>query len=148
MELAAAEARGAGKAVSLELFADPALPAAVGDPDTVYRVLVNLVKNALDAVADGGTVRIEARVAVGMRVRRGGRRGRNTLELAVADDGAGMTGEQAEKAFLPFYTTKPKGTGLGLVMARQAVARQGGTLEIRSAPGRGTTVTISLPAAP
>jgi signal transduction histidine kinase len=118
----------------------------VGDPDTVYRVLVNLLKNALDAVGTGGTVRVSARVAVGMRVRRGRGRGRSTLELSVADDGTGMTAEEAEKAFLPFYTTKPKGTGLGLVVARQSVARQGGTMEIRSAPGRGTTVTISLPA--
>jgi signal transduction histidine kinase len=59
-----------------------------------------------------------------------------------------MTGEELRKALLPFYTTKSRGTGLGLVMARQAVTRLGGKLEIRSSPGVGTSVKISLPAGP
>lgn len=148
VELAGAEAKGAGKRIALELSVDPSLPPAAGDGETVYRVVVNLLKNALDAVADGGTIRVSARVSAALRVRKVKGRSRPSLEVAVSDDGAGMTEEEAAKAFLPFYTTKPRGTGLGLVMARQSVARQGGTLSIRSAPGKGTTVTITLPAGP
>jgi signal transduction histidine kinase len=59
-----------------------------------------------------------------------------------------MSEEDARKALLPFYTTKPKGTGLGLVMARQAVTRHGGKLEIKSVRGAGTAVKISLPVDP
>jgi signal transduction histidine kinase len=85
---------------------------------------------------------------VNYRVARGRGRKRSFLEIEIADDGAGMTGEEVRKALLPFYTTKPKGTGLGLVMARQAVTRHGGKLEIRSARGAGTAVRISLPVDP
>ena len=76
-----------------------------------------------------------------------GRR-RSFVEIAVTDDGPGMSEADARRALLPFFTTKPGGTGLGLVMARQAVSRHGGTLEIKSVRGKGTTVKISLPVDP
>jgi signal transduction histidine kinase len=75
-------------------------------------------------------------------------RKRSFVEIEVAVSGIGMTAEELHKARLPFYTTKPRGTGLGLAMARQAASRHGGTLEIMSTPGEGTTVKISLPVDP
>jgi two-component system nitrogen regulation sensor histidine kinase GlnL len=116
-----------------------------GHPDTIYRALLNVMKNAVEAIERAGTVRIEARMNVNYRFARGRGKKRSFLEIEIADSGVGMGEEELRKALLPFYTTKPKGTGLGLVMARQAVTRHGGKLEIRSTRGAGTTVKISLP---
>ncbi|MBP2687464.1 MAG: gnfL [Deltaproteobacteria bacterium] len=147
-QLLLSEARAQGKEVRFELRADPSLPPASGHPDTVYRVLLNVLKNAVESIEQAGTVRIEARLNVNYRFARGRGRKRSFLEVEIADSGKGMTGEELRKALLPFYTTKSRGTGLGLVMARQAVTRLGGKLEIRSSPGVGTSVKISLPAGP
>jgi signal transduction histidine kinase len=70
------------------------------------------------------------------------------VDILIADDGVGMSEGEMRRAFLPFYTTKAKGTGLGLVMARQSISRHGGKLAIKSVRGEGTTVTISLPVTP
>ncbi|HEX9204948.1 MAG TPA: ATP-binding protein [Candidatus Deferrimicrobiaceae bacterium] len=147
-QLLLSEARPEGKKIAFEVRVDPSLPPVSGHPDTIYRALLNVMKNAVEAIGSSGTVRIEARMNVNYRVARGRGRRRSFLEIEIADDGAGMTGEEARKALLPFYTTKPKGTGLGLVMARQAVTRHGGKLDIRSARGAGTAVRISLPVDP
>jgi two-component system nitrogen regulation sensor histidine kinase GlnL len=147
-QLLLSEARSKGKGVAFEMRVDPSLPPVSGHPDTVYRALLNVMKNAVEAIAGTGTVRVEARMNVNYRVARGRGKKRSFLEIEIADNGAGMTEEELRKALLPFYTTKPKGTGLGLVMARQAVTRHGGKLEIRSTRGTGTTVKISLPVDP
>jgi two-component system nitrogen regulation sensor histidine kinase GlnL len=127
---------------------DPSLPPVSGHPDTVYRALLNVLKNAVEAIREDGKVTIQARLNVNYRFAVGRGRKRSFLEVEIADTGEGMTEEELRKAHLPFYTTKPDGTGLGLAMARQAVARQGGKLEIKSTPGAGTTVKISLPVEP
>lgn len=147
-QLLLSESRAQGKEVRFELRVDPSLPPVSGHPDTVYRALLNVMKNAVEAIERAGTVRIEARMNVNYRFARGRGRKRSFVEVEIADSGAGMTGEELRKALLPFYTTKARGTGLGLVMARQAVTRLGGKLEIRSSPGAGTAVKISLPVDP
>jgi two-component system nitrogen regulation sensor histidine kinase GlnL len=147
-ELLKAEVRAQGKEIVFERQVDPSLPHVSGHPDTIFRAVVNILKNAVEAIERKGTIRIHARMNVNFRVSRGRGRKRSFLEISIADDGAGMSEEDARKAFLPFYTTKPKGTGLGLVMARQAVTRNGGKLEIKSVRGAGTTVKISLPVEP
>jgi two-component system nitrogen regulation sensor histidine kinase GlnL len=147
-QLLLSEARAGGKAVRFELRMDPSLPPVSGHPDTVYRALLNVLKNAVEAIREDGKVTIQARLNVNYRFAVGRGRKRSFLEVEIADTGAGMTEEELRKAHLPFYTTKPDGTGLGLAMARQAVARQGGKLEIKSTPGAGTTVKISLPVEP
>ena len=147
-QLILSEARAQGKKVHVELRVDPSLPPVSGHPDTVYRVLLNILKNALEAIREAGTVRVEARMNVNYRFAVGRGRKRSFIELEIADTGVGMTEEELHKARLPFYTTKPQGTGLGLAMARQAVSRHGGKLEIMSTPGEGTTVKISLPVDP
>ncbi len=147
-QLLLSESRAQGKEVRFELRVDPSLPPVSGHPDTVYRALLNVMKNAVEAIDQAGTVRIEARMNVNYRFARGRGRKRSFIEVEIADSGMGMTGEELRKALLPFYTTKARGTGLGLVMARQAVTRLGGKMEIRSSPGAGTTVKISLPIDP
>lgn len=147
-QLLASESRAQGKRVTFELRVDPSLPPVSGHPDTVYRALLNVMKNAVESIASAGTVRVEARMNVNYRFAVGRGRKRSFLDVEIADDGVGMTEQELRKALLPFYTTKPKGTGLGLAMARQAVSRHGGKLEIRSTRGAGTTVRISLPVDP
>ncbi len=144
-ELLRADARARGKTIAFELVVDPSLPDVSGHADTIFRAVVNILKNAVEAIEGTGTVRIEARMNVNFRWGRDRGRKRSFIDVSIADDGVGMTEEDARKAILPFYTTKPKGTGLGLVMARQAVSRQGGKMEIKSVRGQGTTVRISLP---
>jgi len=147
-QLLLSEARGHGKQVAIEMRIDPSLPPVSGHPDTVYRALLNVLKNAVEAIDGAGTVRVEARMNVNYRFGVGRGRKRSYLEVEIADTGAGMGEEELHKALLPFYTTKPNGTGLGLAMARQTVTRYGGKLEIRSTRGAGTTVKISLPVDP
>ncbi len=147
-ELLRADVRAQGKTIAFELRVDPSLPDVSGHADTIFRAVVNVLKNAAEAIERTGTVRIEARMNVNFRWGRDRGRKRSFIDVVIADDGVGMTEEDARKALLPFYTTKAKGTGLGLVMARQAVSRQGGKMEIKSVRGEGTTVKISLPVDP
>ena len=105
------------------------------DPAQLENALLNLVVNARDAMPDGGSITIETR------------RDGDRVVIAVRDDGPGMDPEVADRAFEPFFTTKPKGegTGLGLATVYGAIAASGGEVTIDSAPGAGTTVSLSLP---
>jgi len=67
------------------------------------------------------------------------------VRIAVADTGVGISLEQQERIFTAFHTTKPEGTGLGLTVARDLVAAHGGTIEVQSTPGKGTTFTVTVP---
>jgi PAS domain S-box-containing protein len=102
----------------------------------LVQCFVNLITNAAQAIRPGGgTIRLGLGAAGGMVV------------ATVADDGAGMAPEVVARAFEPFYTTRPgRGIGLGLATARGIVARHGGRIDVESAPGKGCTVTVSLPA--
>lgn len=147
-ELLRSEARASGKEIDFELLADPSLPDVSGHRDMIFQAVVNVLKNAAEAIEGKGTIRIDARMNFNFRWSRGRGNKRSFLELVISDSGPGMSAEDVRKALLPFYTTKPKGTGLGLVMTRQAVTRHGGKLEIKSVRGSGTTVKISLPVDP
>jgi len=115
----------------LELSADDVHLDA--DPDQVARALRNLVLNALDAMPAGGTVRI--------RTERLGA----TARLQVSDAGEGLTTEECERLFTPYYTTKRHGTGLGLAIVQSVVSDHRGAISVASTPGRGSTFTIDLP---
>jgi len=147
-ELLRAEIRAQEKAIGFEMRVDPSLPDVSGHPDSIFQAIVNILKNAVEAIDRKGTIRIDGRMNFSYRWSRGRGRKRSFLELTIADTGPGMSEEDVRKALLPFYTTKPRGTGLGLVMARQAVTRHGGKLEIKSVRGAGTAVKISLPVDP
>ena len=120
--------------------------AFVADPGQIKQVLINLVRNALEASPAGGTIRLHARpVPVHAR---SDRRSGPAVELEVADEGPGMPPEVSRRLFDPFFTTKAGGTGLGLSIAARIAERHGGHLSCRTAPGRGTTFTLRLPLTP
>jgi two-component system sensor histidine kinase HydH len=98
-------------------------------------VLINLLQNALAATASGGEIRL------------GGVRENQEIRLWVQDDGKGMTSEERERMFDPFYTTRKEGTGLGLAVVQQIIEQHRGRIEVESAPGEGTRVEVTLPAA-
>ncbi len=113
------------------------LPPVVGDPVALRRIFDNLVTNALQSLpADGGAVTISTE-----------QRDR-VVRVTVADTGHGMTAEEVARALGGFYTTRPQGTGLGLSVVRRLVADHGGEVHIDTAPRRGTTVVVELPAHP
>ncbi|MFZ5511658.1 MAG: sensor histidine kinase [Pseudomonadota bacterium] len=120
----------------IELDLQP-LPPLSCHPGKLNQVFLSLVHNAAQAVADGGTVRIESACEDG------------AVRVRVCDDGAGMTSEVLARAFDPFFTTRAvgRGTGLGLTVSRDIVMAHGGRIDIDSAPGRGTTVCVTLPLA-
>ena len=129
-----AEAEASG--VTIEARAEPAaIPEVAADPASLREVLVNLVLNAVDAMPAGGRLTITTSADA---------RG---VACAVSDTGVGMSSEIQGRALEPFFTTKGvKSTGLGLSVAYGIVERHGGELRIDSAEGRGTTVTLRLPA--
>ncbi|HET6331434.1 MAG TPA: HAMP domain-containing sensor histidine kinase [Holophagaceae bacterium] len=106
----------------------------------IQQVLVNLVANARDAIASSGTVRVEL-------IHDAMQDGQPCAVMAVSDSGSGMSSEVMEKLFQPLFTTKApgKGTGLGLASVKVIADRMHGEIQVRSAPGAGTTFTIMLP---
>jgi PAS domain S-box-containing protein len=134
--------RTLGENVRLMTDVERPLRLVEADPTQIEQVLVNLAVNARDAMPSGGELRIElANVADGPG-------GAPAVRLRVRDTGAGMTRDVVERAFEPFYTTKPKGegTGLGLATVYGIVTQTGGTIQIDSTPGEGTTIEVALPA--
>lgn len=128
------------KAENVAFRAEP-VPPVWGDPNYLGDALIAVVQNALEAA--GPTGRVE--IATGVEPRRRGTR----VVVTIADDGPGMSREFLRtRLFRPFQTTKANGVGLGLYTARNIVRFHGGSLTIRSLPGSGTTVRISLPAEP
>lgn len=111
------------------------LPPALADADQLRIVLSNLVRNARDAMPQGGMLTLSA------RVRDGG------VDLAVADTGVGIAADQLARVMEPLYTTKAKGLGLGLALARAILEKNRGSLHVASRPGAGTTFTVRLTAA-
>jgi signal transduction histidine kinase len=103
------------------------------DGEQLGRVIQNLVLNAVDAMPQGGELTI--------RTRRHGA----VVRLDVADTGEGLTDEERERLFTPYYTTKQHGTGLGLAIVQSVVSDHAGRVWVDSAPGRGSTFHIELP---
>lgn len=105
------------------------------DPELLHRALSNLVLNAMDAMPEGGVVSISARPV------------EDKVELRVADTGQGLTPEECERLFTPYYTTKQHGTGLGLAIVQSVVTDHAGTIAVESSASGGATFIITLPRA-
>lgn len=116
--------------VRTELTAD--LPAAHADPDQLKRAIRNLTLNAMDALPGGGVVTIRTREF----------NGRVCVE--VSDTGKGLTAEECERLFTPYYTTKQHGTGLGLAIVQSVISDHKGAISVESQPGQGTTFRLEL----
>jgi two-component system sensor kinase FixL len=119
--------------VQARLVEETPLPLVAFDPQQLHEVLVNLLKNALEAMPHGGEITIASRVRD------------NLVEIRVSDTGEGMPPEVAANIFRPYFTTKEKGTGLGLAICQDIIQAHGGSLSADSTPGRGSTFTIQLP---
>jgi two-component system, NtrC family, sensor histidine kinase HydH len=117
------------------------LPPVLGDGLMIRRIVENLVGNALDSIAarTDGTVTVATEPVAGNGAA-------ERIRIIVADTGTGMTRDQLERAFDDFYTTKTTGSGLGLAFVRRVVEAHGGRVALTSHEGRGTTVTLRLPA--
>jgi signal transduction histidine kinase len=126
------ETRAAEAGVALEVTGDPML-VLDADARKVRQALLNLVLNAIQASPHGAAVEI----VVGVEG--------SGARITVRDDGVGMTSDVLERIRKPYFTTKEGGTGLGVAVARGLVEQHGGRLEFKSAPGKGTTVTMTLP---
>jgi signal transduction histidine kinase len=119
--------------VQIELKLEPRLPPLQADPNYLKQLLLNLILNGIQAMPEGGALTIEASAA------------KDHLELAVTDQGMGMTAETRSKIFEPYFTTKLNGSGLGLPIARKIIEAHGGTISVESAPGRGSRFRLRFP---
>jgi signal transduction histidine kinase len=128
-------ALAAERGVAYQSTVEPPGLALAADPDLLEQAVINLLKNALDAVAG----RADGRVRLVVRAEDGG------VAITVVDNGPGLAPAQAEAAFTPFFTTKPGGSGVGLSLARQIALAHGGRLEHRPVPGGGAAFRLMLP---
>jgi hypothetical protein len=114
----------------------PGLPAVLADPDQLRIVFGNLIRNAREAMPEGGELTVTAQ-AVG-----------DGVDVAVADTGVGIPPENLNRVMEPLYSTKARGLGLGLAIARTILDKNHGSLRVASEPGKGTTFTVRLLRAP
>ncbi len=121
--------------VKFERHFPPSKVSFHGDPHLLEQVLINLFKNAIDAVKDREAPRIIAST---------NSTGKGKIMMQVIDNGAGIPEEVLEQIFVPFYTTKEEGSGIGLSLSRQIIRMHKGNLELQSTEGEGTTVTIRV----
>jgi signal transduction histidine kinase len=121
---------GAPAGVSVEIELDPTAQPVIMDPGAVEQLIINLVRNSMEALAEGGRVKVSTRTASD-----------GTL-LVVADTGPGIPPEMRDKIFEPFFTTKKAGCGLGLSICRTIVSDHGAELSVSSGAGEGTTFTV------
>jgi nitrogen fixation/metabolism regulation signal transduction histidine kinase len=124
--------------VDIASVVPPDLPEVMVDRAVMTRVLVNLVENALQAMPEGGRLEVSAHSVSG--------NGRPGVRISVRDSGIGIPPDILSRIFEPYFSTKSGGTGLGLAIARRAVEEHGGLIDIQSRPGKGTHVTLFLPA--
>jgi signal transduction histidine kinase len=133
LNLHAAQLEQATKPVSLETMLDDNAGEIEADEELLYRVLSNLVLNAVDAMPEGGTITMTTRA------------GDDEVTIEIRDTGVGMTPEESARLFTPYYTTKQHGTGLGLAIAQSVVSDHNGTIAVESAAGRGSSFVVRLP---
>lgn len=125
--------------IDLDIQIDPNPMVVQGDMNQLQQCVINLIFNAVDAMPDGGRLRLAAQPATDHR----------HIEILVADNGCGISPEDQAHIFEPFYTTKAEGAGVGLGLSTTygIIDRHGGSIDVNSQPGQGATFTIVLPAA-
>jgi signal transduction histidine kinase len=136
-----ADTKGRRGAIAVETDVPDGLPNVHADGYQLTQLFTNLLLNAYEAMGGRGRIAISARPA---RLDDGGE-ARDAVAIEVADDGPGMASDVVERVFDPFFTTKAQGSGLGLAIVRKIVLAHDGRIDLRSALGRGTTISVTLP---
>ena len=122
--------------VKLRTAFDQSLTPVEGDGEQLWQAMLNLVRNSLEAMPDGGELAVSTR------------RDETHAVVQICDNGQGMAAAQLEHMFTPFFTTKTAGTGLGLSLVQQIVTEHRGHVECVSAPAQGSTFAVLIPFAP
>jgi signal transduction histidine kinase len=123
------------KEVSVVKNFDDNIPIIMADQLQLQQVLLNLLLNAIDAMPQGGTLTINTACDDDM----------SSIKIEISDSGQGISDKDMNKIFQPFFTTKSRGTGMGLAITRRIIEEHGGSISVSSEYGRGTTFTIVLP---
>jgi two-component system nitrogen regulation sensor histidine kinase GlnL len=144
--LALEEESAAWGAVQLRTNFDPSLPPVLGDPDRLTQLFLNLVRNALEALGGTGVLEVSSHLETGLHVRRRDGLAR-LVSIRITDDGPGIPPEIAADIFTPLFTTKARGSGLGLAVSHQIATAHGGGLAYEARPGGGSIFLVRLPLA-
>jgi two-component system nitrogen regulation sensor histidine kinase GlnL len=138
-----------GDRVAFTQHFDPSLPPLHGDQEKLTQVLLNLVRNAVEAVRDGSDPEVTMETGVGrLRLRHASGRTVPLARVAVLDNGRGIPESMLSRLFTPFATSKAQGTGLGLAISRRIVEAHGGRIEVRNRSGQGVEAALYLPLEP
>ncbi|EPG6800179.1 two-component system sensor histidine kinase ZraS [Klebsiella aerogenes] len=132
LQLVSQDAQSRG--IALQFTPRPELTSIKADPDRLNQVLLNLYLNAMQAIGRGGVIHVSASEADRQRVK-----------IVVKDSGKGMSDEELQAIFTPYFTTKADGTGLGLAVVQNIIEQHGGTIRAESQPGAGAIFTLWLP---
>ena len=151
------------KTIGVRLRIDPSLPDVRGEEAQLTHVFLNLVKNALEAMPDGGALTVTTRMETDFHIRRGSTQAAvggeagyggsddargglgKFLRVELADTGPGFEAAELERVFEPFFTTKPRGSGLGLAICERIIAAHGGDIHAENGRSGGAVVTVTLP---
>ncbi len=137
------QARQSG--IVLSRMYDPSLPEVLGNEDQLVQVFLNIIKNAVEVMPSGGKLTVVTRMSdLFTSVQADGKKHR-LMVVKVSDTGKGITPEQLNNIFTPFFTTKDRGVGLGLALSYQIVQEHLGTIRVESHEGEGTTFSVYLP---
>lgn len=142
---------GQSSGVAIDFALDEDLPRVSIDAEQLRQVLMNLVHNGLQAIGDRGTLTISTRgrkaAPMGWHAVEGGSDRRTWVELSVKDTGQGISPKILNNLFVPFFSTRSKGTGLGLAISQRIAQAAGGSIEVATQEGTGSTFTVVLPSA-
>jgi signal transduction histidine kinase len=127
-----------GNGIQKSLQLDHDLPPIVVDPNQMKQVMINIIKNSIEAMPGGGALTIITRETQN-------RSGRKIVEVIFKDTGCGIDEFDLKKIFQPFYSTKEKGAGMGLAICERIIQNHGGEIKVESQIGKGAQFVVSLP---
>jgi len=133
--------------ITLRRAYDPSLPAIKGDEGKLLQVFLNIIKNASEAMPDGGTLEITTKPSFEYLIEKNRKKKKRFGVISFTDSGTGIAKENIEKIFLPFFTSKKSGTGLGLAISQKIILDHRGLIKVRPVASGGTVVDVYLPLA-